>query len=109
MFRKKETVVSTTLELHKEAKQFQDAVTEINTKYKPALLNIDIITGVAEKYGIEVSFLAGAFETYLKNNALVEIRRIKSSSDYSLFDLEKASTAYGFELDDLQITFFSQE
>lgn len=109
MFRKKVKQVSTTTGLQKEAKRFQNAVTEINANYKPNQLDISLVEGVAKKYNVEPTVIAEAFETYLKNNALSAIRKVKAGSDYSVLNLEQAALAYGYELDDLNVTYFSVE
>jgi len=109
MFRKKETLKSTTAGLAKEAKKFQSAVKELNDTIRPNEITIDIINAYASKNSIEVSVLAEAFETYLRNNALSAVRKVKASNDYTVLNLEQATAAYGFEMDDLKITFFSEE
>lgn len=109
MFKKKVTQKSTTNGLQKEAKKFQEAVAEISNKYKPSQVDIALVEGVSKKYGIETDFVAEAFETYLKNNALRAIRRVKSSSDYTILHLEQAAESYGYDLDSLGVTFFSNE
>lgn len=109
MFRKKEKKVSTTEGLQKEAKKFQSAVSEINANYKPSQIDYALIEGIAKKYGIDVAFIAESFETYLKSNALRAIRRIKAGSDYSVLNLEQAAESYGYDLDDLNVTYFSKE
>jgi len=109
MFRKKDVKVSTTDGLHQEAKRFQEAIAEINANYKPDQIDIDLINGVASKFEIDAEFVMDSFESYLKNNALSAIRRVKAGSDYTFFDLEQAAGKFGFELDDLQVTFFSEE
>lgn len=109
MFRKKETKVSASEGFQKEAKKFQQIVSQINSKYKPEDLTIGLLEGAAKEAGVEVEFLRDAFETYLKNNALRAVRKIKASSDYTIFNLEQAVEHYGFELDDLNITYFSKE
>lgn len=109
MFRKKDTTVSTATGLQKEAKKFQNAVKEINQKFEINAITIDVLESYAKKADIEVSFLVDTFETYLKKNALSAVRKVKASSDYTVLDLEQAVSAYGFEMDDLDITFFSEE
>jgi hypothetical protein len=109
MFRKKDTTVNTTAGLQKEAKKFQNIVAEINAKYEPNALTMGILESAARDAGVEVEFLRDAFETYLKNNALRAVRQVKSGSDYSVLNLEQAVEKYGFELDDLNITYFSEE
>ena len=109
MFRQKDTTINTTGGLKKEAKNFQKVVAGINSKYNPNTLNIAILEGIAEESGIEVEYLRDTFETYLKNNALRAVRSIKTSSDYSIISLEQAVEVYGYELDDLNITYFSEE
>ena len=109
MFRKKEKKISTSTDLQKDAKKFQTAISEINTKYKPNQIDYELIKSISQKYGIDSQFVMESFETYLKNNALGAIRRIKASSDYTVWHLEQASLKYGYELDDLQVTFFSKE
>jgi hypothetical protein len=109
MFRKKETKVNTTNGLQKEAKKFQSVVADIQSRIKPEALTMGTLEGIAAENGLEVEFLRDAFETYLKNNALRAVRQVKSSSDYSVLNLEQAVEKYGFELDDLNITYFSQE
>lgn len=109
MFRKKEVKVSTTEGLQLEAKRFQQAVAEINSNYTPASIDIALIDGISLKFEVEPEFLLGAFESYLRNNAIQEVRRVKANSDYTYYDLEQATLKYGFELDDLQITFYSEE
>lgn len=109
MFRKKKTPPATSIALQKEAKKFQNAVTEINVNYKPGVLNYALIEGVANKYGVDVEFVAGSFETYLKRNALTAIRRLKRSEDYTILSLEQAAENYGFDLDSLSVTYFSEE
>lgn len=109
MFRKKETKVSTSSGLQKEAKKFQQTVTKINKTYKPEALTLGVIEGAATEAGVGVEFLRDAFEVYLKNNAIREIRQVKSRSDYSVLNLEQAVEKYGYTLDDLNITYFSEE
>jgi len=109
MFRKKDTTVNTTGGLQKEAQKFQKAVAEINSKYEPSALNIAILEGAASKAGVETSYLRDAFETYLKKNALATVRAIKAGNDYSIINLEQAVEKFGYELDDLNITYFSEE
>lgn len=109
MFRKKETKVSTSMGLQKEAKRFQDAVAEINNNYKANEINIALIEGVANKYSIDVSTIASAFEIYLKNNALNAIRKVKASMDYTVLNLEQAAAMYGYDLESLNVTFFSKD
>lgn len=109
MFRKKESTVSTTAGLQKEAQKFQSAVAEINANYKPSQVDIALVEGVASKYGVASEYIAGAFRTFLKNNALRAVRRIKANSDYTILHLEQAANSYGYELDDLSITYFSVE
>ena len=109
MFRKKDTTKSTAAGFVKEAKKFQSVVKEINETVKPSDLTIDVINAYAKKNNLEANFLAEAFETYLKQNALTAVRRIKASDDYTILNLEKAVEAFGFELDDLNITYFSEE
>lgn len=109
MFKKKAKTVSTSTKLQKEAKKFQNAVSEINANYKPSQVDYALVEGVAKKYGIGTSFVAESFETYLRNNALSAIRSIKASNDYSILNLEQAAAVYGFGLDDLQVTYFSKE
>ncbi len=109
MFRKKTIHVSTTEGLQEEAKRFQQAVAEINSTYAPVQLNISVIETIAEKYNVDVEFISGTFETYLKTNALNAIRRVKANSDFTYYDLEQASLAFGYQLDDLGVNFFSVE
>lgn len=109
MFRKKDVVVSTIDGLKDEAVRFQQAVAEINAKFSPSQLNISLIETVSKNYEVPLEFIAGAFETYLKTNAINEIRKIKANSDYTYYDLEQATLAFGYELDDLGVTFFSEE
>ncbi len=108
MFRKKEVVVSTSTGLQKEAKKFQEAVAEINAKYKPESLNYDFLKNIADKYGVEVEFIAGSFEAYLKRNAITEITKMKKSSDdFTVWDLEKIAEKYGYTLETLGVTYYS--
>lgn len=109
MFREKNQTVNTTAGLQKEAKKFQKVVAEIQATIRPETLTMGTLEGVARENGLEVEFLRDAFETYLKNNALRAIRQVKSGSDYSILHLEQAVEKYGFELDDLNITYFSEE
>lgn len=109
MFRKKDTVVSTSAGLQLEAKKFQAVVAEINNKFKPTELTIAILEGYASKAGIELSFLADTYIKYLSTNALEAIRKVKASNDYTVLNLEQAASEYGFELEDLNVTFFSVE
>lgn len=109
MFRKKDTKVSTSAGLVKEAKKFQDAIYEINTGYKPTEINIALIEGVSAKYGVDVSIIASAFETYLKNNAITTIRKIKASTDYTVLHLEQAAESFGYDLATLNVTYFSKD
>ena len=108
-FRKKKVPPASSIKLGKEAKKFQNAVTEINEKYKPDVLNYDLLKGVAEKYGVDVEFVAGSFESYLKKNALRKIRRLKQSQNYTIMSLEQAAVEYGFDLDSLSVTYLSKE
>ena len=109
MFRNKTTTVSTSTGLQKEAKSFQEAVAEINSNYKPANIDIALIEGVAGKHGVDPKVVADAFSTYLKNNALNAIRRTKAQGGFSSYELEQAALAYGFDLDDLNVTPLSEE
>lgn len=109
MFRKKNTTVSTSTGLQLEAKKFQEAVSEINNKYNPNDLTISILGAYAEKAGVDISFLADTYMSYLKNNALNAIRKVKASDNYTVLNLEQAAVEFGFELDDLEVTFFSVE
>ena len=109
MFRKKVTQVSTSAGLQKEAKKFQAAVSEINANFKPAQIDISVVEGAAKKYGTEVSVVAGAFEAFLRTNAINEIRQIKAGKDYTVLQLEQAAQNHGFELDDLGVDYFSVE
>ena len=109
MFREKKTTVNSTKGFQKEAKKFQKVVTEINTKIKPEALTMEILEGAANENGIEVEFLRETFETFLRNNALRSVRKIKAKGDYSILDLERTVEKYGFELDDLNITYFSED
>ncbi len=54
MFRKKDTIVSTTTGLQKEAKKFQKAVAEINKTIKPEDVTINVLNAYAENNKIEV-------------------------------------------------------
>ena len=107
MFRKKVGKVSTSAGLQKEAKRFQEAVADVNANFKASQIDIGILDGIAKKHGVDVATIASAFETYLKNNALDEIRAVKSGTDYTIVQLEKIANKFGFELDDLKVTFFS--
>lgn len=109
MFKKKEKTVSTSVGLQKEAQKFQTAISEINANYSPSQITYALLTGVANKYGIDVSFVAQSFETYLRSNAIRAIRRVKAGNDYSILNLEQAAAEYGYELDDLNVTYFSKE
>ena len=107
MFRKKKAPPATSIALGKEAKKFQAAIAEVNAKYVPDIINRDILKGVADKYGVDVEFIVGSFESYLKRNAIREIRRLKVSEDYTIMALEQAAESFGFELDELGVTYFS--
>lgn len=109
MFRKKETKVSTSAGLQKEAKKFQAAIEEINSTYKPADIDASVCEGIAKKYGIETSYVADTYKTYLKKNAIAAIRKVKAKSDYTILHLEQAAAAYGYDLDSLNVTYFSKE
>ena len=109
MFRKKVTQVSTSAGLQKEAKKFQDAVSDINSNFRPAQIDISVIEGAAKKHEADVDVIASAFEVYLRNNALSEIRKIKAGSDYTIVQLDQVARNYGFELDDLGVDYFSVE
>jgi len=109
MFRKKETTKSVSTGLQKQAKKFQETVKEINTTVKPGDITIDVINSYAEKSGVESEFMVEAFETYLRQNALTAIRKIKTTSNYTVLNLEQAAANYGFSTDDLNITFFSED
>lgn len=110
MFRKKEVTVSTTAALQIEAKKFQETVAEINRKYKPEVLNYDFLKSIAEEHGVDVEFIAGSFEVYLKRNAINEIKKRKAlSGDYTVWTLEEIAEKYGFTLDALGVTVHSVE
>lgn len=109
MFRKKVTQVSTSAGLQKEAKKFQEAVSDINATFRPAQIDISVVEGAAKKHEVDVDVIASAFEVYLRNNALSEIRKIKAGSDYTIVQLDQAARNYGFELDDLGVDYFSVE
>jgi len=109
MFRKKNKIKSTTKELGKEAKKFQAAYKEINETVKPEDINIQVIEAYSKKNNLDVSILTEAFETTLRRNALAAVRKVKASNDYTVLNLEQATEAFGFEMDDLNITFFSEE
>jgi len=109
MFRKKDTTVSTTTGLQKEAKKFQSVVAEINKKLKPEDISANVLSAYAENYKVDKEVLNEAFTTYLKRNALTAVRKIKSNKDYSVLDLEQAVEEFGYTTDDLEITFFSEE
>ena len=109
MFQKKNVQVSSTEKFKKEAKNFQAAVAEINAGYKPAELDYALMVGVANKYGVDVEFVAGSFEIFLKRNAIDAIRNIKKGSDYTIIKLEETAENYGFSLEALGIDYFSVE
>ncbi len=110
MFRKKDVRVSTTDGLQKEAKKFQNAVAKINNAFKPYEINISIIETIAKENSIPTNVVAGAFESYLKRNALNAIKKIKDTvHDYTVLDLEQAAEAYGYDLAALEVTYFSKE
>jgi len=107
MFRKKEIKKSTSAELQKEAKKFQEAVAEINAGYSPDQINLQICESVAQKHEIGVESVAEAFEVFLRNNALREINKLKEGgTDYAVVHLEKIAESYGFDLDSLNISYF---
>jgi len=109
MFKKKVAKISTSTALQKEAKKFQNAVNEINKNYKSDQIDIALIEGISSKFGVDSSFVASSFETYLKKNALSAIKKIKASDNYTMLNLEQTAENYGFTLDDLDITYFSKE
>ena len=109
MFRKKDKIKSTTATLQKQAKKFQEAVKEINKSVKPGDITIAVIESYAEKSGVDKKFMFEAFDTYLYKNALNAIRKIKNGNNYTVLNLEQAAANYGFELDDLNVTYFSEE
>ena len=109
MFRKKDVIKSTTDGLYKEALGFQNAVAEINKNISNDEITINVIESYAEKNNIDVQVLRGAFETFLKENALKKVRKVKREKDYTILDLEQAVNEYGYEMDDLNITFFSDD
>jgi hypothetical protein len=109
MFRKKDTTVSTSTGLQKEAKKFQGVVSEINKNLKPEDISENILSAYAENFKVDKSILCEAFTTYLKRNALSAVRRIKSRSNYSVLELEQAVEEFGYTTDELKITFFSEE
>jgi len=109
MFRKKDTTKSTTASLQKQAKKFQEVVKEINKTIKPGDITISVIESYAEKAGVDKQFMFEAFDTFLYKNALTAIRKVKSGENYTVLDLEQAAANYGFELDDLNVTYFSEE
>lgn len=109
MFNKKETKVNMAEGFQKEAKKFQNVVVEIQSTIKPESLTMFTLEGYAKDNGLDANYLRDAFETYLKNNAIKAVRSIKSKKDYTILDLEQAVEKYGFELDDLKITYFSKE
>ena len=107
MFRKKEIKKSTSVELQKEAKKFQDAVSEINANYSPDQINLHICEAVAQKNEIGVESIAEAFEVFLRNNAIRDINKLKESGDdHAVVHLEKIAESYGFDLESLNISYF---
>jgi len=109
MFRKKDTTVSTSTGLQKEAKKFQSVVAEINKNLKPEDISDNVLSAYAENFKVDKSVLSEAFTTYLKRNALTAVRKVKSGQDYSVLDLEQAVEEFGYTTDELKITFFSEE
>jgi topoisomerase IA-like protein len=109
MFRKKDTVVSTTKGLQKEAQKFQKVVAEINKSVRPEDISINILNAYAEKNKIEISVLNEPFGSYLNRNALNAVRKVKTGKNYNVIDLEQAVEAFGLTTDELGITFFSEE
>ena len=109
MFRKKDTIVSTTKGLQKVAKKFQKVVAEINKTIKPEDISSNVLSAYAENNNLDASVLNEAFGSYLKRNAITAVRKIKSQKDYSILDLETSVEAFGFTTDELKITFFSEE
>ena len=109
MFRKKDTRVSTTIGQQGEAIKFQKAVSEINTNYKMGEIDYALLESVAIKYGVDITYLEQSFETYLKGNAIAEIKTIKATQGADVMQLGQAAEKYGFELDDLGITILSDD
>ncbi len=108
MFRKREVVVSTSAGLKDEAKKFQDAVADVNSRFKPNEINMAAIEAAAAKFETDVATVAGAFEVYLKNNAIEEIRKIKDVGDYTFLNLEEVAASYGFDLDTLGVSYYTE-
>ncbi len=108
MFRKKEVVVSTSTGLRDEAKKFQDAVADVNARFKPAEINMAVIEAVAAKFETDVATVAAAFEVYMKKNAIDEIKRIKAAGEYSFLNLEEIAASYGFDLDTLGVSYYTE-
>lgn len=107
MFRKRNVEVSTSKGLQKEAQKFQEAVADINANFRPSQIDVSIIDETSKKFGVDVDVIASAFEVFLKNNALVEIRKVKSVGDFTVVQLEQIANKYGFELDDLGVDYYS--
>ncbi len=109
-FRQKTTVKSESTKLQKEARRFQEAMKVINNQYKSSDISMDLLTGQASKSNIDVGLLQESFDVYLRNNAVAKIRAIKQNGgDYTVLNLEQAAQDYGFEMDDLNVTYFSEE
>lgn len=109
MFRKKDTIVSTTTGLQKEAKKFQSVVAEINKNLKPEDISDNILNAYANNFNVDKAILSEAFTSYLKRNALTAVRKVKAGTDYSVLDLEQAVEEFGYTTEALKITFFSEE
>ena len=109
MFRKKDVVVSTSTGLKKEAQKFQKVIAEINKTIKPENISVNVLNAFAEKNKLDLEIISDAFKTYLEKNALVAVRKVKATPNYTILDLETAVSEYGFGTDDLNITYFSQE
>lgn len=108
MFRKKEVHVSTSEGLQEKAKKFQDAVADINARFKPSEINIAAIESATTKFGTDIPTVAAAFEVYLKKNAIDQIKKIKETGEYSFLTLEEVAASYGFELDDLGVSYYTE-
>jgi hypothetical protein len=109
MFRKKVTQVSTSANLQKEAKKFQAAITDINANFRPAQIDISVVEGAAKKFETDVALIADAYAVYLRTNAIEGIKKIKATEDYTVLQLERVAQSFGFELDDLGVSYFSEE
>lgn len=107
MFKKKEIIKNVAKDYQEEAKQFQSAVNAVHSTYAMKELNLSKLSSLADKFGIDVSLLQGAFDTYLRTNAIEAVNKAKKSGDYTMASLESTAGLFGFDTDALNINYYS--